>query len=679
MVALSLGATGAVAQSVASDLRGLRAALASLQSQAGWDLRAEQAFVDDVDALVAGSRASGSSGETARGLRELLESAHRRYADSLDRERNAIIAADGDLEAAQEDPSWQLREELGLRMLYHLNWAYLESATRYESRSPRRREWLRSAVDGFGEFVGVEGDAALVAESLYGRALCRRALDQPAKAVPDLRRALKVPAPPELVPRIGSALVESLVDTERLVDAEKASRDLLQADRSGESEFLRAKVLLLTLASPGGSKAKRRDYRREVTDCVARLERRGGRWARLGRQLVSAGITRPEEWLEEKGGSTIQWVVAESLRGRGKCGEAIPLYEKVVASEKTPTPEALLALGACHFEVQAFAAAYETLARVASIESGGETVADAAYLRFKAAEALEHAGPGPESTQRLESAARAYLAAFPDHPQAFEGHYRLGEIERARGELVKATAAFDAVGGESTFHLRALFQAAQCTVEEWEKQAAAASGGEEELARDALARLGNFLAATAKFRNRAGRSAADEVMLSPMEAHARVLSAAVLTSRQQGEGFVEALSVLEDFEQRYPGETEVHAGANALRAVALLGLDRFGESLEAVRAFLASPRRNQRDYRLMQQLGVKSMELAERERVAGNSDGESSLHRQALILYEKLLEAVEAGEVKGDPEGLRVLVGDLRSQRPGAQSDTGPAPLRPSS
>ena len=249
----------------------------------------------------------------------------------------------------QESPEWQAREELALQTLYHLNWVYLEDATRHEPRNRQRREWLRRAADGFGEFVGVQGDAALAAESLLGRGLCYRELDQSSKAIADFRRALDTPAPPEIAPRVQTALVESLVEAERLEEAATVSREMLKTQRSGESEFLRAKVLLLALSTLRLDESRRRTYRNEVSDCVGRLEKRGGRWAQLGRQLVSAGITRPEEWLDQQGGATLQWVVAESLRGRGKCAEAVPLYEQLVS--KDAAPEMLLALGACHFDL----------------------------------------------------------------------------------------------------------------------------------------------------------------------------------------------------------------------------------------------------------------------------------------------------------------------------------------
>ncbi len=672
LLVLSTWGEVASAQSVANDLRELRSRLTSLERQPGWNLKAEQSFVDDIDGVVDRMRASGGTGETARQLRDLLEAANRRYNGSIEEERKAIIAADGDLEAAQESAGWQLREELALRTLYQLNWVYLEAATRYEASSSRRRQWLRSAIDGFGEFVGVQGDTAIVAESLYGRGLCQRALDQESKAIVDFKRALKTPAPAELAPRIRSALVESLVESERLAEARTVSAELLRSSRSGESEFLRAKVLLLTLASPGGTKSARSGYRREVTDCVGRLEKRGGQWARLGRQLVSAGITRPEEWLGQQDGTTIQWVVAESLRGRGKCAEAIPLYKKVVAADATPSPEVLLALGACEFEIQHYAAAYETLTRVKMNAETGEAGADAGYLRFKAAEAIEHGDPTPAAAERLEAAARAYLDAFPAHAQTFEAHYRLGEIERERGNLQGAMSSFDAVAGASPFHLRASFSAAQCSVELLEKSVAADGDDTEALAQASLDRLRKFLVAAAKFRERPGGSAADEVMLSPMEAHAKILSAVVLTSGQQAAELEEALALLEGFEQRYPSQQGLHAGTNALRAVALLGLHRYQEAEQAVQALVASPQRNARDYRLMKQLGVKSLELADEQRKAGDKVGEIALRRQALSIYEALLQASESGAVDGDPEGLRALVKDLKAQL--LKSDPPPPP-----
>lgn len=678
----------AAAKGLSGEIAELRSRWSALRNAAQWDGEAEQRLVTDIDSVVGRARVSGVSSDAAAALRALLVDAHGRYRRWIAQRREAIIAADGDLEAAQDAPEWRAREELALRTLYHLNWVYLEAATRYEPRSPRRREWLRSAARGFGEFIGVEGDPGLTAESLYGRGQCRRALDEPEKAAADFRAALKVPAAEELAPRVRAALIETLVDLERIDEALTVSRDLLRSHRSGEAEFLRAKVLLLALASRSGSEARRRGYRSEVTDCAGRLEKRGGKWARLSRQLIAAGITRPEEWLDQGDGSTIQWVVAESLRGRGKCAEAIPLYEKLIDSTAQPAPETLLALGACQFDVAAYAAAYVTLTRIDVSAPGGDAIADAAYLRFKAAEALDHSAAtkggahstagqsaaGAESARRLERAVRDYLAAFPDHAQAFEAYYRLGEIERARGNLAPAVAAFDAVAGDSTFHLQAVFQAAQCSVEQAEKQAAAsaAAGGgsgrsetqsSAALAQEALRRLRKYLAESEAFRRRSDGAVADAVMLAPMDAHARVLGAVLLTNRGGREDLQEALSWLEQFEERYPQQSELHSQVNALRAIALLGLERFAAAQVALRAFIASPRHGERDYRLLRQLGVQSLELAEQQRNAGHADSERALRQQALSVYEELLRAAEAGELPGESAaGLRGLVEDLKSR-----------------
>jgi len=640
----------------AADLGELSARLARLDASP-WNGSAERAFVADLDAAAVAARSSGSAARNAGELRRLLAAAHRHYAASIDKRRDEIIAADGDLEAAQTSDEWREREELALRTLYHLNWAYLESATRYETSSGERRTWLRKAASGFGEFIGA-GDPALSAESLYGRGLCMRALGESSKAASDFRAALEAPPSQELAPSIRSALVETLIDTERLSEALKVSRDLVKTNPSGESEFLRAKVLLLALASLKLDASTKRGYRNEVSDLVGRLERRGGQWASLARQLVSAGITRPEEWLDQGGGATMQWVVAEALRGRGQCDEAIPLYEKLVPKQGVPSTEVALALGSCRFEVGDYAGAYATLERVERKQGGAR--ADAAYLRFKAAEALDHGESNEQSTSRLETAVRDYVAVYPDHPSVFEARYRLGEIERDRGNLLQAAEAFDAVSGDSPLRLQALFQSAQCSVEAWEKRVKQDAAPNPELAAASLQRLRAFLRESDAFEERKGGSAADRAMLAPMQARARVLSAVVLTGGIERRDLEEALVVLDGFDERYPNETDLLTEARALRAIAYLGLERFAEAETAVAAFLASPRRGERDYRLLKQLGVRTMRLAEEQRAAGNVEAQQALRRQALGIYAELIEAADAGEVEpGSADGLRELVADL--------------------
>jgi tetratricopeptide (TPR) repeat protein len=648
-------AAAALAASLSSQVGELRGRLSRLEA-APWNGAAEQSFVGDLDALVTRARTSGNPGGAAGDLRRLTALAHQRHADWLEKVQKDFMAGKG--EDPFESEEFAERQQLALQTLYLRNWVDLEAATRWEPQHAERQAWLRRAADGFGRFVTLD-DRAIAAESVYGRGLCYRALGQVDAAAKDLRRAIEL-APDQLGSRAGTVLVEMQLERDRIADALASSRALMKEQPSPEAEFLRAKTLLLALDAQKLGAKTRTAYRVEVADLIGKLERRGGTWPGLARQLVAAGITRPEEWLDDRAGSTIRWTVAESLRAQGKCSEALPMYQALAKGEKSPRAELLLALGECQFRAGDYSGALQSLQRVAA---RGAVGADAAYLRFKAAEALYQGDASVENAERLQVNALAYVDGYPKHGRAYEAHFRLGEIERARGNRLAAAAHFDAVAGEPTFSVQATFQSAQCHVEEWEVRERRGDASAGELAAAALQRLDRFLGEAAALRSGGKARPADAAMLVPLEARAQVLSALVRTRLGGEQRFGEALALLAGFDARNRGDAELRAQAAAVRATALLGLGRYGEARAAIAAFLSGQQGSERDYDLMRGLGVRTLELAAERAAAGDPSGAADLRAASLEIYEKLLAAADSGRVTAEsPQGLRKLIARLRAQ-----------------
>lgn len=650
-LALACVAAGAAAQSTDS----LQARGAALARATTWDAAAEAAFVRDLDAAVTRLRTRGGSAATSAALRALVASTHSRHVQALQR----IEAGD---EEAAESVEYAERQPLALQTLYLRNWLYLDAATRFEPNHAQRRAWLQDAVDGFGQLASA-GDAQIAAESLYGRALAERALGRTAEATADLRRALEKKPSGDLAARIGAALIEGQIDADQLDAALDSSAALLRQAPGPEAEFLRAKVALLALASLRLDAARTRALRTEVGELVAALEKRGGRWPAMARELVAAGLTRPEEWLQEADTPTVRWAVAEALRASGRCREALPLY-KAIAAERGASADAFVGLAECQYRDGAYADALATLDRVQP--GSGNVRADAAYLRFKAAEALDQQADSPANRTRLREAAAALVAAYPDHAQAFEAHFRLGELALADGDRLVAAEHFDRVSGDPQFALQARYQAAQAAVAEWETRAEGGNEPDPALAAAALERLRRFLTEADAYLTRAGARPGDRAALDPLVARAQVLAALILTRQGDAAGSEEALVLVEDFPARHPGAPDLHGQASALRAVALLQLERYADAAAAIDAFLAAPQRDARDYALMRRLGVRTLELAAARSDAGDAASAATLNRAALALYEALLVAAEQGAVKNEsPAGLRTLIARLRRQAAG--------------
>lgn len=652
-LALALGvAAAAGAATLSSQVGELRGRMSRLDA-GPWNGAAEQAFSNDLDAAVTRARTS-DPGAAAEQLRRLAVAAHQRLADWLEKAQKSFVSGEG--EDPFESEEFLERRQLALQTLYLRNWVDLEAATRWEPKHAERNAWLRRAVEGFGQFVSLE-DKAIAAESVYGRGLAHRGLGQYDDAVADLRRAVEL-APDQLGPRAGTVLVEMQLERDRVADALKSSADLLAAQPSPEAEFLRTKTLLLALDGSKLDEATRSQYRAEVAKLVGALEKRGGNWPALARQLVAAGITRPEEWLDDQAGATIRWTVAESLRGQGRCDEALPMYRALAKGQKTLRPDLALALGECEFRAGEYAAAFDSLN---GVSGSGAVATDAAYLRFKAAEALHHEEGSDESGERLYAAAHAFVEKYPKHERAYEARFRLGELERARGNRLAAAEQFDAVGGDASFRLQAAFQSAQSWVEEWEIRDRRDDGSAAELAEGTLERLDRFLAAAQALRTGGKARQADAAMLAPMEARARVMSALIRTRLGGEPRFAEAIAALDALDTK-DLDASLRAQAAAVRATALLGLGRYGEARTAIDKFLVDQQGTDRDYDLMRGLGVRTLELAAERNAAGDAANSAALSAAALQIYEKILAAAESGRLEAEsPEGLRSLVTRLRS------------------
>lgn len=587
---------------------------------------------------------------------------HARYADWLTARQAAVIAEDGDLEALQDSAAWRQRESLALQSRYTLSWVYLEAAIRYEPRHEQRQEWLRQAADGFGTVADAAEDPTVVAESLYGRGLCRRELGQPDGAITDLRRALDGAAP-GLSGSIGSALIEALIEANRLDTALQESRTLLKRSPSGEADFLRAKVLLLALGGTSTDRKRRAAQRREVVEVMARLDRRGGEWARLGRELAAAGIRDPEEWLAEDSNPTIQWVVAEALRQRNECEKAIPLYESL-AGKRSSVGEVLLALGACQLETLRYEEAYATLS--APLDGANDDQrADAAYLRFKAAEALQQSADTRENATRLSTEARGYIAAFPEHSRTFEAHYRLGELDRAAGKPIEAVVHYDAVPTDTPLHAQAMFESARCYVTEWERRNEATPGERNpELIAAALRKFERLFEAIDEPANNATIRVADGVVLSSIEAQARVLGALTLTRSDEDDALDKAIVWLDRFSAIDVPDASLQTQASLVRGIVLLKVGRYAEAGTAVNDFLVGYDPSRRNYGLLRHLAADVLELAEEQRRKEHPDAVRELENLALTVYSELLRRLESESIPGQsPEGLRRLIASLRRDR----------------
>lgn len=654
-----------------SDSRSVAATSRSLAGKK-WDNKAEAQLVDRIDRLADWFHDLAADGavmpDTAAALVDLLASVRKRYTDVLEKMQAEVIRVDGDLEAVQDSASWQQREVLAMRVLYRLNWVRYERAMRYESSTAVRKQLLQQAAAGFAEFLG-SGDAALTAEALLGRGLTSKALKRYPPAIEDFNAALEQRPDAEMAARIRIAMVEAELAAGRTSAALDTSRRLVAAAARNEPAalvrpqalFLRSKTLLLAVPSaPDGDTAA---MRKEAAAALEELYDLGGYWRTKVVQLVDAGIDDPDAWADLSTSPFVTWLAADSLRRRDGCDRAVVHYDRLLEADQFKE-ESLFGRGFCRFQDGRYDEALVDLGAYLDVAAKDSGTRDrAAYLRFKAAESLYlRASDADRETAGLRyfEMMSAFVTIAPEHEQAFEAWFRLGEWHREREEFEACADAFGNVGGNRAFEIKAGFLSAQCRVEEV-LAAPDDQPAPPDLVRAAVAALDGFRAEAAELR--AGDGLEQERALAPLEAKATLMGAAIVT--RSGVGTMEdRLERLDGFEQRFPAATDLLPEVRSLRIVAYRtvgDMDGAGTELEALLAQDSSGA-----YRgdPLRKLGIVFLEEASRRQEAGDLEGAARSRRVALRIYETLLADARAGG-PAPPEGLaglEQLVTDLQTQ-----------------
>lgn len=655
------------------EARALERKLGEVRAQGKWNGTAESALVEEIENVARryhrlaerGALAGGASVSAA--VRRLLERAQENYGEELKRWQGRIIAEDGDLEAAQDSPQWQEREALAARIQYWLNWVHYLAAARFERSAKERRRWLEDSLEGFSSFAFQDRDRKLAAESLFGRGLVLRELGRYREAAAELRRASDSAPDSDTRLRARMALVDLLLDRKDYAGALGASSGLPSDAGSfgAQAEFLRSKAVLLALREGAVREAKTRErLRSEAAKLLERLSRRGSQWSEKARKLFVASVSDPRVWAGVEGGSFVKRVIAESLRAKGEYQSALALYRQLL-SEKTPSgglrAELLVASGICSYQLRRYREAFDSFEEALRLKEGAR--GDTRYLKFKAAEALYFSERSSENAHILETSIKEYLAGSPNHRQIFEAYYRLGELEAERGMFVEASESFSRVEGEKRFALKARFLAAQALVQEVDKLwKSGETGGETaELVESALAKLAEFRERAAALEAK-GKAEADTASVVPLLAKSALMEIR-LRKHKSPPDWAGVISVAQEAADLEGVEAKTRAELVGAGVEALARLKRTHEARDRLAGVLALCKDASRCARVLRELGVAFLEVAQEARARGESSVVLETNEMALSVYQALLTAAESKG--GDPSrvaGFASIVSKLREE-----------------
>jgi len=656
LVVLATGTT-ALAQNpgeIAQRARALAAGAGSIdsdvQTKAIADLgKLSVAFMQAADAA---TLRGGSGSDELRAAYEAIHAPLARVqsvnAESMEAGVRKVIEADGDLEALYDSPAYLQSQQVGASALYYLNWLRYYGA-RLQSGDARKR-LLGQARDGFAEFAG-DPSSELGVESLLGRGLCELDLGDLRAATEDLSAVSKAAnASAERKQKARLSLLEAHVRAGNAKAALRQSDELLQdgnAEAANWVRFMRLRALV-DAAAKGGAEAP--GYRSEALVLMDRLRRAGGGWDQQVAALAQSAFADADAWKASASTPFAKWELAKLYVQKRDYEGATPLLEAVLASDdKTLAAhrgQAHYFLGLARFKAGDYAGAVASLAAAAEGSDGSDgsvgsvrlqasDKADAAYLLFKAHEALATAAGAEADLAPLEAAARALVASHPKHAAAFEARFRIAELSQLRGEFAAAIALYAEVKGDPAFELQAAFATAQCRFELY-KLAATADERATVLAAVG-ADLDAFAARIAKTSAKDGAS----LPLEAMGAKAAVMRA-VARKLQAEPDHAGVVAALDDFEAQYPGQAELLAQVARLRLEALRELGEFAAARAVVEghgdALLA-----ELGAAAMEEIAVTFIRAGARRSGEGDKSANEAAQRVALAVYERLGGADEVG------------------------------------
>lgn len=578
----------------------IAAEIASQKSGGRFDAAAQQRAVERLGKLALGyieisDRAANAGGEARE--REALLSAYQAVAAPLEdiygqnsayleRAAKKVMDEDGDLEALYETQPWKEAQLVASQALYFLNWLHYYGARLYDGA--QRKELLEKAQRGFSEFAVGDRRSELLVESLLGRGLCYLELGNVEFATHDLQAVIDDPqASPERKAKARLALLDAAARAGNVEEALRQSDRLLGSGSRAEDNvvrFLRIRALLAGAQKPG---PQAEQYRQQALSLMDQLRKAGGGWEEKVAALAQTGIEDPEKWAGKAASPFAQWEVAKLLVQKRDYKEAASLLESFISSSdpeaRQHRGEAQYFLGLAEFQAGQYqdAAGHLTAALKEANPSYG---ADAAYMRFKAMEAIAAANHDGAVPPAYEQAVREYLVRYPDHRSAFEAQFRLGELLQAQRKFADAIQAYAKVHGDPGFELRAQFAILQCDFELLQATDPRTAAAQHTAL---LSGIGSGLqkferqAAESQARERKGSS--DTAPLADMRAKSAVMKAVYLNLQSEPQDAA-VLAALADFEKNYPEQKDLLPQVTRLRLAAYQHLGRFGEAEVEVKA-----------------------------------------------------------------------------------------------
>jgi len=484
----------------------------------------------------------------------------------------AVMDRDGDLEGLYETKEWKDVQLVASQSLYFLNWLHYVGS--FVSEGQNRKKLLEEASKGFSEFAVGEQSSQLKRESLFGRALCERELKQFDWAVRDFELLLKDPAlPVDLERKVRTAMAEARNRSARGERAD-AGRAESAADAQARAMLQRAQSLLESRKKAAGEARLK-----QLLEAVALLDevrKQGGSWKEKADALANAEITEQEvAVIDEQKNPFPPWGQARELLQKSEFAKAVPFLREVLASDDPKAVmhhrDAQYYLGVGLFQLKDYRESMTQLNKFLTADGVPPQLgAEAMYLRFKAAEALYAKDSGPETSKLYVDAIKEFIRRYPDHKSIFEAYFRLGEYNQKQENYLVAIESYQKVSGDPTFRVRADFATLQnyfALLDTLGEKRDGIGISEKDLRQRTMTSLQTFWKNSAELE-KTNPAAAKQVPLQDYRGKVSVMNAAFL-SKDVDNKAADIVSLLQDFEKKYPEQQDAFAKVTRMRLVAL--------------------------------------------------------------------------------------------------------------
>jgi TolA-binding protein len=553
--------------------------------------------------------------------------------ERLDAMAKKIMDEDGDLDALYESKEFQEAQSVAGQALYYLNWLNYYGARLHDGQ--RAKDLLNAAEKGFSQFAVGERHTALIAESLLGRGLCHVELGNTEWAARDFKLVIEHPdASPERRAKARVALADAYARSGNVNQTLEYTRELLGSsslDRRDHAivSFIRLQALFKAVKTSPGAEG----YRREAGALMDQLRRAGSGWSGKVDALMLTQVDDPAKWAGKVESPTAKWELAKLLLAKGDDKGAQPLLQDVVAStaaEARPfQAEAHYWLGISAFKSGDHVAATDHFT-AALADPKATYAADASYWYFKSLEARIAAGTDAALEQQYVAAIRSFLKDHPDHKQAYEVRYRLGEFQQAKEQFADAISSYAQVSGDPGIELRASFGTVQSGFELLKSAPDAAART------TLLQQLGPELD---RFDQRANAYAKTvkqgDVPVREFQAKVTILRAVHIALSSQ-DGSAKIADLLADYATRFPEQRDLLPQAVRLRLDALREVGRFTDAEREMTAH-AEALRSEGRVEALEKIATGYQKAAARREADGDAAGAKAATAVAQQLYQVLV------------------------------------------